>query len=220
MSEHILVLGATGVTGLAFCTTALKAGHQLTLYVRNPSKLPAEISGDSKVTVIEGLLSDATGLQKAAASGAKIFVSFAGPTYGSKGTPVTDAMKLIFPLLIENHFKRALVLGTCSFTAPEDKGALKWKASVVLIKIIGGTAFQEFQGLGAFVSSQEVSQLKWTLFRVPFLGNGPEKPVHASYTGSGEDGMFLSRQSIVTWVLTELKEDSDWVGKTPVLSNW
>jgi hypothetical protein len=133
--------------------------------------------------------------------------------------PVTDAMKLIFPSLIENHFARAMVLGTCSFTAPEDKGAFKWKMSVILIKIIGGSAFEEFNSLGAFVSSQDVSRLKWTLFRVPFLGNGPEKPVQASYTGSGEDGMFLSRKSIVAWVLSEMKEDSGWVGKTPVLSN-
>jgi hypothetical protein len=128
-------------------------------------------------------------------------------------------MKLIFPLLISNHFKRALVLGTCSFTAPEDKGALKWRASVVLIKIIGGSAFQEFNGLGAFVTSQDVAQIKWTLFRVPFLGNGPAAPVKATYTGSGQDGMFLSRKSIAAWVLSELGEGSKWVGKAPVLSN-
>jgi hypothetical protein len=128
-------------------------------------------------------------------------------------------MKLIFPLLIENHFKRAMVLGTCSFTAPEDKGALKWKASVILIKIIGGSAFQEFRGLGEFVTSQDVSKLKWTLFRVPFLGNGPEAPVRAAYTGSGEDGMFLSRKSIAAWVLNEMNEDSSWIGKAPALSN-
>ena len=128
-------------------------------------------------------------------------------------------MKLIFPMLVENHFQRALVLGTCSFTAPEDKGALKWKASVVLIKIIGGSAFQEFQGLGTFVSSQDVSQIKWTLFRVPFLGTGAAAPVTATYTGTGKDGMFLSRKSIAAWVLQEIKEDSEWVGKTPVLCN-
>jgi hypothetical protein len=128
-------------------------------------------------------------------------------------------MKLIFPLLVENHFKQALVLGTCSFTAPEDKGALKWKASVIFVKIIGGSAFQEFQGLGAFVSSQDVAKIKWTLFRVPFLGNGPVADVTATYTGTGKDGMFLTRKSIAAWVLKEMDGDSEWVGKTPVLSN-
>jgi hypothetical protein len=128
-------------------------------------------------------------------------------------------MKSIFPLLIANKFERAMVLGTCSFTAPQDKGALKWAASVVLIKMIGGSAFEEFERLGSFVTSQDITQLKWTLFRVPFLGNGPEAPVNATFTGSGTDGMFLSRQSLAAWVLKEINGGSAWVGKAPVLSN-
>lgn len=128
-------------------------------------------------------------------------------------------MKLIFPLLIANNFKRALVLGTRSFQAPQDKGALKWKASIILVKIIGGSAFEEFNGLGAFVTSQDVTQLKWTLFRVSFLNNSPEALVAATFTGSGRDGMFLSRQSIAAWVLKEMNEESNWIGKAPVLSN-
>ncbi|KAK5325778.1 hypothetical protein LTR93_003998 [Exophiala xenobiotica] len=219
MSKHILVLGATGQTGLDFCSMALEQGHSLTLYVRNPDKVPAEIKDNRKVTVIKGPLDDESGLEKAVTSGPTVFVSFAGPTFGSKGTPVTDAMKKLFPLLSANHYERALVLGTCSYPAPEDKGGLKRKASVALIKIIGGTAYQEFNGLGTFVASSDASQLKWTLFRVPFLGNGPEKPVTATYTGSGSDGMFLSRKSIAAWVLQEMSPDSAWVGKTPVLSN-
>jgi len=128
-------------------------------------------------------------------------------------------MKLIFPLLIANNFQRALVLGTCSFPAPQDKGAWKWSASVTLIKIIGGSAYDEFHGLGQYVTSQDVNKLKWTLFRVPFLRNGEARDVKASFTGSGEDGMFLSRKSIAEWVLREMSEESEWVGKAPVLSN-
>ncbi|KAH6980673.1 hypothetical protein BKA56DRAFT_550396 [Ilyonectria sp. MPI-CAGE-AT-0026] len=216
---HILVIGATGPSGLQFCSAALKEGHRLTLYIRNPAKLPSDISNNTNVTVIKGALDDESGLRLAISSGAKIFVSFAGPVANSKGTPVTDAMKLIFPLLIANQFERALVLGTCSFTAPGDKGALKWKLSIVLIKIIGGSAYDEFTGLGSFVTSQEMSQLKWTLFRVPFLGNGVEAPVTATFTGSGKDGMFLSRKSMAAWVLKEMNNTSDWIGKAPVLSN-
>ena len=128
-------------------------------------------------------------------------------------------MKSIFPLLVANKFERVMVLGTCSFTAPQDKGALKWKASIVLIKIIGGSAFDEFQGLGSLVTSQDVTRLNWTLFRVPFLGNSPVAPVTATFTGSGKDGMFLSRKSLAAWILKEMNDRSDWIGKAPVLSN-
>ncbi|KPM42457.1 hypothetical protein AK830_g4085 [Neonectria ditissima] len=189
---HILVIGATGEhkdpgcsrlvsspqnpdyfpgpSGLEFCSAALKKSHQLTLYLRNPDNLPAAISSNENITVIKGTLED-----EAEIGGENM------------PQPVTDAMKMIFPLLIANKFERAMVLGTCSFTAPQDKGGLKWKASVILVKIIGGSAFEEFQGLGRFVTSQDAKSLKWTLFRVPFLGNGAEAPVNATYTGSGTD---------------------------------
>ncbi|CZR50362.1 uncharacterized protein PAC_00234 [Phialocephala subalpina] len=189
MPEHILVIGATGPVGLQFCNEALSQGHKLTLLVRNPGKLPDDIRNNPRINVTEGQLNDKNVLQRVTASGASIFIH---------NKPVTDCMKLIFPLLIANKFKRALVLGTCSFTAPEDKGALKWKASVVLVKMIGGTAFEEFKGLGEFVTSQDPQELKWTLFRVPFLGNGAAAPVSATYTGSGKDGLFISRK--VLWL--------------------
>jgi len=128
-------------------------------------------------------------------------------------------LKKLWPLLIEHNYQRALVLGTCSYPAAEDKGALKWKATIILVKIIAGSAYQEFNGLGAFIASQDVSKLKWTLFRVGFLGNGPAKPVHATYTGSGKDGLQISRKSIADWVLANLSPKSEWVGKTPVLCN-
>jgi hypothetical protein len=128
-------------------------------------------------------------------------------------------MKLIFPMLVANNYKRAMVLGTCSYPSLRDKGGIKWKLSVALIKIIGGSAYEEFRGLGEFVASQDPTQLRWTFFRVPLLTNRAEAPVTASYTGHGDDGFFLSRRSMAIWVLKEMDQNSVQVGKTPVISN-
>lgn len=122
-------------------------------------------------------------------------------------------------MLVANNYKRAMVLGTCSYPSPQDKGGIKWKLSIVLVKIIGGSAYEEFRGLGEFVTSQDLTQLPWTLFRVPFLTNGGEAPVTASYTGRGGDGFFLSRKSMARWVLNEMDGNSVQIGETPVISN-
>lgn len=111
------------------------------------------------------------------------------------------------------------MLCTPSFVAPQDVGSVKWKMLVALIKVIGGSAYEEFSKLGGFVASQDAAQLKWTVFRVPMLGNGPEKPVHTTFAGSGHDGMLLTRKSIVAWVLKEMKVESEWIGKAPLLTN-
>jgi uncharacterized protein YbjT (DUF2867 family) len=81
---HILLLGATGLCGVIFIRAAVEAGHTLTLYVRTPSKLPADLSNHASVKVIEGELSDEDGLRRAASCGANIFVSLAGPTLGKR----------------------------------------------------------------------------------------------------------------------------------------
>jgi hypothetical protein len=64
-----------------------------------------------------------------------------------------------------------------------------------------------------------VNSLKWTLFRVGSLGNGEERSVTATYTGSGKDGMMISRKSIASWVLREMGEESEFVGKEPFICN-
>lgn len=69
------------------------------------------------------------------------------------------------------------------------------------------------------MTQRDLEEVKWTLFRVPFLTNGEAARVKACFTGEGDDGMFLSRKSIAEWVLREMGEGSDWVGKAPVLSN-
>jgi hypothetical protein len=75
-----------GLSGLEFCKAAIAQGQKLTLYVRSPSKLLAEISSHANVSVVKGTLEDLSSFQLAATSGPTVFVSFAGPTMTSKGT--------------------------------------------------------------------------------------------------------------------------------------
>jgi Trk K+ transport system NAD-binding subunit len=81
---HFLLFGGTGICGRIFTQAALEAGHTLTLYVRNPSKIPAEFAANPNLHTIQGELSDEEELKKAAACGADIFVCLAGPTLGKR----------------------------------------------------------------------------------------------------------------------------------------
>lgn len=49
-ARRVLVLGGTGTLGLFFCKKALALGHTVTIYARNPSKLPKDVSKHCKVT--------------------------------------------------------------------------------------------------------------------------------------------------------------------------
>jgi len=216
---HILMLGSTGLTGLEFIQAALQANHQVTLFVQSPGRLPGNIGSNPnvKVAVYESL-GDFFSLERVLGCGATVFVSFAGPEETSKGTPVSDAIKYAFPILAEYRYERVLIFGTCAYTAPEDKGGLKWKASNRLTKMTDGGAYKDFSTLGNWISTQPSDLVKWTLFRVHHLIDGSAKPVTATYTGSGKDKTNLTRKSMVNWVLEEMVK-GEWIGKAPVICN-
>jgi hypothetical protein len=62
------------------------------------------------------------------------------------------------------------------------------------------------------------SELNWTVFRVPALGNGDAVPVKAGFVGERGLGVKLERKAMVEWVLAEM-EKGEWIGKCPQLSN-
>ncbi|KAK4493913.1 hypothetical protein PRZ48_015099 [Zasmidium cellare] len=218
---HLLVLGATGPSGIAFVTEALKAGHKLTIYARNPSKLPQEVSSNSNVQTIKGTFDDMDAAREATRTGATVLVSFAGPAVPNNGTPVTEFYEKLFPMILsdpQTKIKRCLCCTTPSYKIPDDKPSWKWWFCVLAIWLIGGSAYDEVNGIGRVVSALPLSEIEWTLFRVPALTNGEAKPVRAGNVGEGKDGIILSRKSIAIWVLQELQEKK-WVGKAPALCN-
>lgn len=83
---HIFLLGATGPSGLVFLDEALQAGHELTIFARNPSKLPSSASNNSRVHIIKGEFTDLEKAKEALGRGAEVLVSFAGPSLPNRGT--------------------------------------------------------------------------------------------------------------------------------------
>ncbi|EKD18918.1 uncharacterized protein L3040_008138 [Drepanopeziza brunnea f. sp. 'multigermtubi'] len=221
---HILLLGGTGLCGLIFTRLALDAGHTLTLYIRTPSKIPADLASNPNLHIIQGEFGDAEGLKKAAACGAKLFISFAGPTLGEKkGTPITQALKTLYPHLLAASYTRILTLSTASYPAPEDTRSIKWWIAINLyVRVLGGDSYDEIRGMAqATVDLGE--SIKWTVFRVPLLSGeeaGEGGDVEACFVGDkkGRDGLWLDRGRLARWVLGELEEEK-WVGFLPLVSN-
>jgi len=77
--HHILLIGGTGFCGI---------GYEITVYARTPSKIPKDLASNANLHIIQGELGDEEGLRKAAACGADIFISLAGPTLGHRSGTV------------------------------------------------------------------------------------------------------------------------------------
>ncbi|OQE29641.1 hypothetical protein PENSTE_c002G02385 [Penicillium steckii] len=95
--KKILVLGATGPTGILTVQTALEHNHIVTIYARNRFELSTDISGHSNIKMIRGDLSDAEALSHAI-QGQDIIVSLLGPSGSVVGTPFQRGKGLRMPI--------------------------------------------------------------------------------------------------------------------------
>ena len=101
---NVAVFGATGRTGRLVVGKALDAGHRVTAFARDPSKLGAS---DERLRVVEGDVYDRVRVEEAVA-GQDAVVSAVGPVSTSPGDVQTEATKNIVAAM-EKHGVRRLV---------------------------------------------------------------------------------------------------------------
>lgn len=158
-----IIFGATGKTGQHAWRAALERGHDVTVFVRSPSKID---SGDSQLRVVQGDVFDADAVSKAVADqDAAIIclgsVNLSDKTTLARGTSnVTGAME-------RGEGKRLIVLSAAG--VDESWTQIGWM-SRVLFKTMLRNVFADHQGQEAVVRS---SSLDWTIARAAILKDGP-----------------------------------------------
>jgi len=207
----LTLFGATGPSGKLLVRRALAAGHDLTIYARDPGKL-----GIVGPRYIQGDLSDSAAIETAIA-GAGAVISLLGPTGKSKGTPVTDGTRHIVRAMQAHGVKRLVATATPSATDPNDRSSFSFGLAVKMIKLLANSAYREIVGTAEVVRT---SPLDWTLVRLPMLSDKQaHKPAAAGYVGDPRIKLFsLSRGALADFLLAQVA-DSQWVRKSPVLSN-
>src|SRR5436305_14242764 len=119
---NLTVFGATGGVGREVVTQALDAGHHVTVYVRNPDKLPL---AHPNLTVISGEFTDREAVQRAV-SGADAVISALGPSLDRKATgmPLGEGTRTILEALRAEGVERYLGMATPSLRDPRDTASL------------------------------------------------------------------------------------------------
>ncbi|QDS78003.1 hypothetical protein FKW77_002453 [Venturia effusa] len=227
--QNILVLGATGASGLAFIKESLThpTSPTLTLLIRTPSKLPKEYQDHPSITIITGQLDDPVALKSSLQNGITTVVSFLGAyislsafLYRTRETPIADSLPILFNAMRESDVRRILALSTPhALPQPQDVTSWAWWRYGLIVDFVAPQGNAEMKGIGERVSELG-EEMEWTVFRVPHLNDGSaEEEVEAGFLGEGFGGsMELSRASLARWVLGEIGEGR-WVGKAPVVGN-
>ncbi|KAH8664529.1 hypothetical protein BX600DRAFT_498301 [Xylariales sp. PMI_506] len=225
--RKILILGATGPSGICLLREMLYRSHAVITYVRNPSKIPVDISLNPLLEIVKGEMDDMSALSAVIAR-SSLVMSLLGPPGLKNHPPCALWYSNVLNLMRENGVKR--IWGTCASTCnqPGDQGNMTGSALIFIAR----TFFPELWTTARSVEQAFVKDgdgLEWTVFRVGRLQGSSDKETWKKDRNSemfeggyGQKGWTTStnRSGLAHWLVDCVETEQDkWVGKMPSVSD-
>lgn len=207
----ILIIGATGSIGTVVTHEALNAGHDVSVYVRNPSKINEFAD---KVKIYKGELNDQNSLKKAM-DGAQAILSCAGAMNNKTGQieAFETGMKTIVAAMKSKGIKRIISISGMLAPAEGDEVTLFMKVmrplmAKVMNQVVGSN-IKQYEILSA-------TQLDWTIVRSGILTNGPATG-RLKADARKNLGLKLSRKDLAVFFMEQLT-DTIFIRKAPMVA--
>lgn len=209
----IMIFGATGGIGKWAVKHALQSGHEVTAYIRNPSKMTA---ADKKLNVIEGEITDEKKITEALAGQDAVIWCVGIPMKKSYTTMESLAgHAVLFKAMKANHVKRLVDWGTPSIHFEKDKKSIITVVPSIMAGLVFTQAKKEMVVIGELLKK---SDLDWTLVR--FIA-----PKDTPYTGKVKVGFgdtkmkfAISREDIGAFMVKMLDSDA-FVHSMPIIGS-
>lgn len=202
----VLVIGATGGTGSLAVRKLLAAGHEVTAFARDPSKVTEK---SERLRVAPGEARDAASLERAVAGQDAVLSAF-GPR-SLKGDDLQEALMKNLVSAMQKHGVKRLV-NLSAWGAGDSAGD-----AVFIFKIIRATLLRRvFDDKERGERLLAASGLDWTNVRPGRLLNAPARGgVKASLEPKGLKPM-LTREDLAQFMIDQLAS-TEWVRKSPLV---
>lgn len=202
----MFVLGATGGTGREVVAQALDAGHDVTVLVRDPARLPAATL--ERVRVFTGSVTDGESALAAAIRGQDAVISALGVGNSLKsGQLITRAVPAILQAMTSGGVRRLI------FTSAYGVG-VTWRDAPLVPRILMRTLLRDLYADKAVGEAMiRTSALDWTLVYPVTLTNGPRTGRYRYGERLSLSGVpSISRADVAEFLLTQL-DDTRFVKK-------
>jgi putative NADH-flavin reductase len=168
-ARRIVVLGASGRTGLPLVEQALDHGHTVVAFVRDAAKLPLSPADyDDRLVVVEGDAYTGEGVGEAVA-GADAVVSTLGQTDGSPDDLLTVAGDHVLDAMAAHDVDRFVTLVGAGVREEGEAVSMTGRVMGGLLKLLAREVLED-----AAEHVQQVTQTdtRWTVARAPRLVDG------------------------------------------------
>ena len=206
----LLVFGATGGTGQELVTQALEAGHSVSAYARDPSKI--EDLQHERLSVVSGDVLDPDAVRNAVA-GHDAVLSAIGAA-ANRTTLREEGTRNIIEAMGETGVKRLISLS--SLGVGDSRTNLSFFTRYIVVGIFLRHAFADHERQEVVVKQ---SSLDWTIVRPPHLKDGPRTGSyrHGFSTTDRQIEGWISRADVADFMLAQLDDDK-YLCKTPGVS--
>lgn len=204
----IVVIGATRGTGKHVVDQALERGHEVTVLVRDPSKLQAQ----KTLRVIQGDGRNLADVEKAVQGQDAVITCIGASQMKTAEFLVSTSARPLVEAMKKHGVKRLLLLSTAG--AGDSEGAMKWVFPVLrlLARPVYQTIFEDKNRAEELIAATE---LDWTFVRPPRLTDGPKTGHYQTKPSKGGGGFEkISRADLATFMLDEA-EKSQWIRGAP-----
>ncbi len=118
---RLIIFGSTGKTGLHFVSQALERGHEVTAFVRDPSKLTMT---NDKLTAVEGDIQNPASIEKALEEPYDAVISALGIFHKDPRTELSDGTRNLLDAMQAHGHERLAVVSSLGAGDSKGQGSL------------------------------------------------------------------------------------------------
>jgi putative NADH-flavin reductase len=203
----IAVFGATGGTGREIVTQALDAGHEVTVLVRDSSKLSVD---NDKLYLVIGDVLNPEKVEETLAGSEAVCCSL-GNTANNPDFVVSDGTHNIIDGMKKQEIKRLVVVSAIGVGDSRERVSRSFK---MLMKTVLRKAYEDKERQEQLVRE---SGLDWIIVRPGGLTNGPATGEYAFGLDPSIGGGQVARADVAAFVLKQLTDDT-FLHQTPAIA--
>jgi len=203
----ILVIGATGLTGTHLLKHLLADGHEVTAFVRDPSKLSVQ---NPKLKVAQGEARDAASIDRAV-QGQDAVISAFGPRSIKADDLQEVFMRNLVAAMTKNGVKRLVNLSAMG--AGNSRAGAPFIMRKIILPLFLGKMFEDKDKGEVYLLG---STLDYVNVRPGRLTNGPARGGVKASLDYKDLKSVMSREDLALFMIAQLK-NAEWVRKSPLI---
>lgn len=204
----IVVFGATSPTGRHIVEKALQAGHDVTAFVREESKLLVK---HERLRIVCGDALNPAQVEEAI-RGSDAVLSMLGPK-GKPAVMAAESTKHIVRAMEKYGVRRLVVVSVAGVPVPQDNRGFNLASA--LIRLFLKDVFVDRENQLAVLESSKVD---WVAVRVPRLTNDAPIGSIRTFFGNPSPRMKISRADLAHFMLRQVT-DHRWLRQAPIVTN-